>query len=97
MVEYGQQALFEKNGVKVGVIGLATHETSTATLPAHVSHLRFIHEVEAAKPHVRALRAAGANVVIALTHCGIGPSVARRKIQPQATLHLQKMTDTKAI
>ena len=81
LVEYAQPwALFEKNGVKVGVIGLATHETSTATLPAHVSHLRFIHEVEAAKPHVRALRAAGADVVIALTHCGIGPSVARRKI-----------------
>lgn len=81
LVAYAQPwALFEKNGVKVGVIGLATHETSTATLPAHVSHLRFIHEVEAAKPHVKALRAAGADVVIALTHCGIGPSVARRKI-----------------
>ena len=81
LVDYAQPwALFEKNGVKVGVIGLATHETSTATLPAHVSHLRFVHEVEAAKPHVRALRAAGADVVIALTHCGIGPSVARRKI-----------------
>ncbi len=81
LVDYAQPwALFEKNGVKVGVIGLSTHETSTATLPAHVSHLRFVHEVEAAKPHVKALRAAGADVVIALTHCGIGPSVARRKI-----------------
>ena len=80
-VDYAQPwALFEKGGVKVGVVGLATHETSTATLPAHVSHLRFVQEVEAAKPHVKALRAAGADVVIALTHCGIGPSVARRKI-----------------
>jgi 2',3'-cyclic-nucleotide 2'-phosphodiesterase (5'-nucleotidase family) len=80
-VDYAQPwALFDKGGVKVGVVGLSTHETSTATLPAHVSHLRFVHEVEAAKPHVRALRAAGADVVIALTHCGIGPSVARRKI-----------------
>ena len=81
-VDYAQPwALFERAGVKVGVIGLATRETSTATLPTHVSHLRFVHEVEAAKPHVRALRAAGADVVIALTHCGIGPSVSRRRVR----------------
>ena len=80
-VDYAQPwALFERGGVKVGVVGLSTHETSTATLPAHVSHLRFVHEVEAAKPHVKALRAAGADVVIALTHCGIGPSVSRRRV-----------------
>lgn len=86
-VSYAQPwALFEQGGVKVGVVGLSTHETSTATLPAHVSHLRFVHEVEAAKPHVRALRAAGADVVIALTHCGIGPSVSRRKVSAASYL-----------
>lgn len=81
-VDYAQPwALFERAGIKVGVIGLATRETSTATLPTHVSHLRFVHEVEAAKPHVRALRAAGADVIIALTHCGIGPSVSRQRVR----------------
>ena len=80
-VDYAQPwALFEQNGIKIGVIGLSTRETKTSTLPAHVSHLRFVQEVEAARPHVKALRAAGADVVIALTHCGIGPSVSRRKI-----------------
>ena len=73
-------ALFERGGIKVGVIGLSTRFTSTATLPAHVAHLRFVTEVEAAKPHVLALRHAGADVVIALTHCGVGPSVARKHI-----------------
>ena len=81
-VAYAQPwALLESGGVKVGVVGLATRETSTATMPTHVSHLRFVHEVEAAKPHVRALRAAGADVVIALTHCGIGPSVSRQRVR----------------
>ena len=81
-VDYAQPwALFERGGVRVGVVGLATRETSTATLPTHVSHLRFVHEVEAARPHVQALRAAGADIVIALTHCGIGPSVSRRRVR----------------
>ena len=73
--------LFERNGIKVGVIGLATRFTSTSTLPAHVAHLHFVHEVEAARPHVKALRAAGADLIIALTHCGIGPSTARKRIE----------------
>ena len=73
-------ALFERGGVKIGVIGLSTRFTSTATLPTHVSHLRFVQEVQAARPHVQALRHAGADVVIALTHCGVGPSVARKRI-----------------
>jgi 2',3'-cyclic-nucleotide 2'-phosphodiesterase (5'-nucleotidase family) len=73
--------LFERNGIKVGVIGLATRFTSTSTLPAHVAHLHFVHEVDAARPHVKALRAAGADLVIALTHCGLGPSVSRKRVQ----------------
>jgi 2',3'-cyclic-nucleotide 2'-phosphodiesterase (5'-nucleotidase family) len=86
-------ALFERGGVKVGVVGLATRFTSTSTLPAHVEHLHFVEEVAAARPHVEALRAAGAEVVIALTHCGVGPSVSRKRVrtadfQPtQADLH----------
>lgn len=73
-------ALFERGGVRVGVVGLATRFTSTATLPAHVAHLRFVDEVAAARPHVAALRAAGADVVVALTHCGVGPGVSRRRV-----------------
>lgn len=81
-VSYAQPwALFEQGGIKVGVVGLATRFTSTSTLPAHVEHLHFVEEVATAKPHVQALRAAGAEVIIALTHCGIGPSVARKRIQ----------------
>ena len=81
-VSYAQPwALFEQGGIKVGVVGLATRFTSTSTLPAHVEHLHFVEEVAAAKPHVKALRAAGAEVVIALTHCGVGPSVSRKRIR----------------
>jgi len=81
-VTYAQPwALFEQGGIKVGVVGLATRFTSTSTLPAHVEHLHFVEEVAAARPHVKALRAAGAEVVIALTHCGVGPSVSRKRIR----------------
>jgi 2',3'-cyclic-nucleotide 2'-phosphodiesterase (5'-nucleotidase family) len=74
-------ALIQKGQWKIGVVGLSTRFTSTATLPTHVEHLRFIEEVAAARPHVDALRAAGADIVIALTHCGVGPSVARKRVQ----------------
>jgi 2',3'-cyclic-nucleotide 2'-phosphodiesterase (5'-nucleotidase family) len=80
-VDYARPwALFERGGVRVGVVGLATRFTSTATLPAHVAHLRFVEEVKAARPHVEALRAAGAEVVVALTHCGVGPGVSRKRV-----------------
>lgn len=81
-VSYAQPwALFERGGIKVGVVGLATRFTSTSTLPAHVEHLHFVEEVAAARPHVKALRAAGAELVIALTHCGVGPSVSRQRVR----------------
>ena len=84
-VEYVQPwALLQKGAWKIGVIGLSTRFTSTATLPTHVAHLRFIEEVAAARAHVKALRQAGADLVIALTHCGMGPSVARKHIQTKA-------------
>jgi len=72
--------LLHVGGVRLGIMGIATHTTRTSTLPANVKHLLFTDEVAAAALQAKSLRAAGAHIVIALTHCGLGPSHARRRI-----------------
>ncbi|MFT7624149.1 MAG: 5'-nucleotidase/UDP-sugar diphosphatase [Myxococcota bacterium] len=77
-VSYAQPTtMVTVGGVRIGIVGLATQHTATSTLPANVAHLRFESEVEAAREHAARLRTEGADVVIALTHCGLLPSKAR--------------------
>ncbi len=73
-------ATIEIGGVTVGIVGLATTHTPTSTLPANVAHLKFTDEVAAARRHATRLRAEGADVVVALTHCGLLPSRARERV-----------------
>jgi 5'-nucleotidase len=60
--------LFERRGVRVGVIGLTTTDTPQTTRPAHVADLRFEDPVETLRRVVPEVRAAGAQVVVALAH-----------------------------
>lgn len=67
-------------GVHIGVVGIATHTTRTSTLPKNVKHLVFENEVVAASKQADLLRAEGADIVVALTHCGLGPHHARTRL-----------------
>lgn len=60
--------LFERGGVRVGVLGLSTQETPTTTKSAHVADLRFTDVVGAAAREAAVLRAEGAEVVVAVAH-----------------------------
>jgi 2',3'-cyclic-nucleotide 2'-phosphodiesterase (5'-nucleotidase family) len=62
--------IIEVDGIKVGFFGLSTPETPIRTHPAHVIGLTFGDPVPAAKQAVAALQAAGADVIIAITHLG---------------------------
>ncbi len=75
-------ARFEIGGVSFGVVGLATRKTSHSTLPANVKHLRFADEASEARGFAEHLRRDGAEVVIALTHCGLAESLATRLVDP---------------
>ncbi|BDG06908.1 bifunctional metallophosphatase/5'-nucleotidase [Anaeromyxobacter paludicola] len=57
-------------GPVVGVVGLATEETPYTTLPRNVAALRFEDAARTAAEEARALRAEGAEVVVALAHIG---------------------------
>ncbi|HZZ86064.1 MAG TPA: 5'-nucleotidase C-terminal domain-containing protein [Anaeromyxobacteraceae bacterium] len=57
-------------GPVVGVVGLATEETPYTTMPRNVTAFRFEDAARAAAAEARALRAEGAEVVVALAHIG---------------------------
>ncbi len=65
-----RSALIEVKGVKVGLVGLATPQTSHIVLPAYVAGLKFTEPRAALEQEARALRAAGASVVVVTGHLG---------------------------
>src|SRR5215467_12233581 len=58
------------NGVKIGVVGLATTETLGATLSANTGDLAIAPLAPALEAEARRLREAGATIVIATAHAG---------------------------
>ena len=62
--------IVEVDGVKIGLIGLATPETAYTTKAENVSNLEFKDPIESAKTWAKVARDNGADVVIALTHLG---------------------------
>ncbi|OEH92967.1 multifunctional 2',3'-cyclic-nucleotide 2'-phosphodiesterase/5'-nucleotidase/3'-nucleotidase [Bacillus solimangrovi] len=69
------------DGLKVGIFGLATPETSYKTHPKNVEGLTFTDPVEAAKDMVTELETQGADIIIALTHLGIDESSTETSIK----------------
>lgn len=63
-------SMLDVDGVRVGVIGLSSEQTPTATRPANVRGLRFGDGAAAIDRHVPELRAAGADFVIVVAHAG---------------------------
>jgi len=62
--------IIEKEGVKVGFIGLATPETAYKTLKANVENYEFRDPVEVMTEWIPKVKDAGADIIIALTHLG---------------------------
>ncbi len=62
--------IIEKEGVKVGFIGLATPRTAYTTLKANVENYEFRDPVEVITEWVPTVKDAGADIIIALTHLG---------------------------
>lgn len=60
--------LFERRGVRVGVLGLAYRNTPSVTLARHVAHLRFEDDSAAAARAVPRLRREGAALVVGVGH-----------------------------
>lgn len=68
--------IFEMDGVKIGVFGIATPETMYKTNPANVKDLIFGDPVKCAKEQVEILKANNCDVIIAIAHLGVNPESA---------------------
>lgn len=61
-------AIEEKDGMKIGIIGIATPDTKYSTLPANVADLEFLDPIETVKKYEPILREQGVDAVIVLSH-----------------------------
>lgn len=59
-----------RGGVRIGIVGAAGEHTATSTKARNVRQLRFLDPAPIISERVRALRARGAEVVIAVVHDG---------------------------
>ncbi|MCA9672668.1 MAG: 5'-nucleotidase C-terminal domain-containing protein [Myxococcales bacterium] len=62
--------ILTRRGVRIGVVGLTTTDTPTTTLVANVRDLEFNKMAPVLAQHAKKLRAAGADVIVALAHVG---------------------------
>ncbi len=62
----------ETGGVKVGILGLAYPNTPLTSVKKNVENLRFREAVETAREYVPKMRREGAEIIVALTHLGLG-------------------------
>lgn len=60
------------NGLRVAILGLAYPNTPLTTARKNVKNIEFIEAAETARQYVPRLRAEGAQIIIALTHLGLG-------------------------
>ncbi|MFZ5351909.1 MAG: 5'-nucleotidase C-terminal domain-containing protein [Bacillota bacterium] len=61
-------AIVEKNGIKVGIIGLSTPETAITAHADYVGNFEFKDPVEVANALIPEVKKAGAEVIVLLTH-----------------------------
>lgn len=68
---FASYAVFEKDGIKVGVLGLATPETKYKSNPLNTEGYNFSDEALNADRAVESLKANGVDVIVLLSHLGI--------------------------
>ncbi|XP_055549436.1 apyrase-like [Wyeomyia smithii] len=66
--KYQKSVVIERDGRKIGIIGVIHHSTHTLSM---TEDLKFLDEVEAINGEVETLKANGVNIIIVLSHCGI--------------------------
>lgn len=71
--------VFSRNGVQIGVIGIANPETPVVVSPGRVGEYRFLDPAPLINRHAASLRGQGAHLVIVLAHIGASAVTADGK------------------
>ncbi|MBI5243051.1 MAG: bifunctional metallophosphatase/5'-nucleotidase [Elusimicrobia bacterium] len=75
-------AVFDLDGIKIGVIGLATRDTPLSTLPSNVAQLEFRDEAAEARRVLSLPELRAADAVVALCHFGLSKGTAHQRLSP---------------
>jgi 5'-nucleotidase len=78
--------LLEVGNARIGIVGAATRTTPSVVVPSGTEGLTFLDEAETIRTEAAALRDAGADAVIAITHVGAGIAVPGCFTGPAADL-----------
>ncbi|XP_033300575.1 apyrase [Bombus bifarius] len=65
---YKNSTIIERNGTKIGVIGVIISTTDTISI---TGKLKFLDEVESVNDEARRLKSRGIDIIIVLSHCGL--------------------------
>lgn len=72
--------IFERNGRRIAVLGLAGAHTATNTLPAYVNHLEFRPEAAEAAARLPELKKENPDAVIVLAHLGLDENISLKRL-----------------
>ncbi|ABB14599.1 5'-nucleotidase C-terminal domain-containing protein [Carboxydothermus hydrogenoformans] len=62
--------IIDKNGIKIGVIGLVSTDFPNVIMPAYIAPFKILDPVTTANALIPEVKAAGANIVVILAHMG---------------------------
>ncbi|MBR3910062.1 MAG: 5'-nucleotidase C-terminal domain-containing protein, partial [Anaerotignum sp.] len=85
---FGDNIVFELDGIKVGMFGLDTAETQTKSAPSSVAGMKFVDKEEMfalAQAQVDELKAAGCEYIICIAHLGVDDESIGRRSTDMAT------------
>jgi 2',3'-cyclic-nucleotide 2'-phosphodiesterase / 3'-nucleotidase / 5'-nucleotidase len=89
--------IVNKNGINVGIIGIVTPETATKTKPEMVAPYEFRNPVEVVNALIPEVKAAGADVIVVLSHLGAMQDSKTGEITDEAADLAKAVTGVDAI
>jgi len=89
--------IVEKNGVKVGIIGIVTPETATKAKPELVAPFEFRDPATVVNALVPEVKAAGADLIVVLSHLGAAQDSKTGEITGEAADMAKAVTGVDAI
>lgn len=89
--------IVERDGLKIGVIGLATLETLTKTKAENIAAYDFIDPAKAVNELVPTVKEAGADIIVVLSHLGGSQDSKTKEIKGEAAVFANAVTGVDAI
>ena len=89
--------IIKREGLKIGIIGLATPTTVLAANPKLLKGLKFLASADIANKYIKELKNQNVDIIILLTHLGCSQNSETGKITGEAADLANKVKDVDLI